>query len=94
MRRRVALALGDCTIKDLTDAAHIRMMRSSKVTAMMIGAPRAREARQLMMTARARKAKTEAKASRWRQEGGYSRKASQQKTNGKIKGKGEDEPRA
>ena len=94
MRQRVALALSDCTIKDLTDAAHIMMMRSSEVTAMMMGAARARAARKVMMTTKARKAKTEARATRGLQEGGNSRKANQQRTNGKSKGKAEDQPRA
>ena len=94
MRPRVTLALSDCTIKDLTDVAHIMMMRSGEVTAMMMGAARAWAARKVMMTTKARRAKTEARATRGLQEGGNSRKANQQRTNGKGKGKAEDQPRA
>ena len=94
MRLRVALALSDCTIKDLTDVAHIMMMRSGEVTAMMMGAARARAARKVMTTTKARKAKAEARANRGLRECGNSRKGNQQRTNGESKDKGEDQPRA
>ena len=64
MRLRVALALSDCTIKDLTDVAHIMMMRSGEVTAMMMGAARARAARKEMMTTKAVKARAETRINR------------------------------
>ncbi len=64
MRLRVALALSDCTIKDLTDVAHIRMMRSGEVTAMMMGAARARAARKEMMTTKAVNARAETRINR------------------------------
>ena len=73
---------------------HIRMMRSGEVTAMMMGAARARAARKVTMATKAGKAMTEARANRGLREGGNSRKTSQQRANGKSKDKTEDQPRA
>ena len=64
------------------------------MAAMMVGAARARAARKVMTTTKARKAKAEARANRGLREGGNSRKTSQQRSNGKSKDKTEDQPRA
>ena len=91
MRSRVAAALSDCTIKDLTDVAHIMRMRSGEVTAMMMRAVMILAAMKVTMTTKAIKAKAEARTSRRLQKGRNSRRANIPKAevNGKDEGEGQ-----
>ena len=89
-----ALALVPRTINGLTNVPHIMKMRSCGVTAAMMRTIMISTAMWVMTTAKAEKARAEARTSRKLPRARCSRKVNQQMANGNGKDRGKGQPRA